>query len=160
MADFKLINIGIADIGISESPDILRTILGSCVGICLYDPSRKIGGLAHIMLPVLKTVTSSPKKYADTAIPILISMLEKNGASRNRLIAKIIGGATMFKLSENSMMSEIGRGNIAKVRQILEDVGIKIIAEDVGGDYGRTMDFQLETGDIRIKSIGKPEKTI
>lgn len=160
MADFKLINIGIAEIGISSSPDILRTILGSCVGICLYDPVKKIGGLSHIMLPELKSPSSSPKKYADTAIPLLISELEKNGAAKNRLISKIIGGATMFKLSENSMMSEIGRGNIAKVRTILDGLKIKIVAEDVGGDYGRTMDFQLDTGDIRIKSIGKPEKTI
>ncbi len=160
MADFKLINIGIAELGISESPDILRTILGSCVGICLYDPQKKIGGLSHIMLPVLKSESSSPKKYADTAIPLLISELEKKGASKRCMVSKIVGGATMFKLSENSMMSEIGRGNIAKVRQILEELNIKIIAEDVGGDYGRTMDFQLETGAIRIKSIGKPEKTI
>jgi chemotaxis protein CheD len=160
MADFKLINIGIAEMGVSESPDILRTILGSCVGICLYDPLKKIGGLSHIMLPELKTAASSPKKYANTAIPMLITMLEKNGASRNRLVSKIIGGATMFKLSENSMMAEIGRGNISKVRQVLEGLNIKIISEDVGGDYGRTMDFQLDTGDIRIKSIGKPEKTI
>jgi chemotaxis protein CheD len=160
MADFNLINIGIAEIGVSESPDILRTILGSCVGICLYDPEKKIGGLSHIMLPVLKSLTSSPKKYADTAIPMLISELERYGASKNRLVSKIIGGATMFKLSENSIMSEIGRGNISKVRQILGGLGIKIIAEDVGGDYGRTMDFQLETGKIRIKSIGKQEKTI
>ena len=58
------------------------------------------------------------------------------------------------------MMSEIGRGNISKVREVLGSFNIKIIAEDVGGDYGRTVDFQLETGDIRIKSIGKSEKTI
>ncbi|MCP4133270.1 MAG: chemotaxis protein CheD [bacterium] len=155
--NFKLTNVGIADIGVAESPDVLRTILGSCIGVCLYDPESKKGGLCHIMLPAQRSNTSSPKKYADTAIPMLIEELEKIGAQTGKLVAKIAGGATMFKLSENSIMADIGRNNSNKVKEILTERNIKLLAEDVGGDYGRTIDFFIETGEVKIKSIGKSD---
>ena len=159
--DFKLVNVGIADIGVSKAPDVLRTILGSCVGICLYDQKNKIGGMSHIMLPTVKTKTSSSKsKYADTAIPMLLEDIMKIGAKKEEVIAKIIGGATMFNVSDNSIMGEIGKNNVRKVREVLKELEIKIVAEDVGGDYGRTIDFYLDSGDIKIKSIGKKEKNI
>ncbi|MFC1669877.1 chemotaxis protein CheD [Spirochaetota bacterium] len=158
--DFKLINVGIADCGISTSPDILRTILGSCVGICLYEPEEKTGGLSHIMLPVRRSDSSSAMKYADTAIPYLIDELEEIGIVRKKLVAKIIGGATMFKLSADGFMKDIGKNNIEKVREILKNNNIKIISEDLGGDYGRTVDFYLETGEVRVKTMSNKEKII
>jgi len=157
---FELINVGIADYGVSRSPDILRTILGSCVGICIYDPQSKIGGLSHIMLPTSKREYVNIRKYADTAIPAMLLDMEKMGCSRNSLIAKITGGATMFKHTENSLMGDIGKNNITTVRKIHTNLGIKIVAEDVGGDYGRTIDFYLETGEVKIKTIGKETKII
>lgn len=157
---FELINVGIADYGVSGTPNILRTILGSCVGICIYDPEAGIGGLSHIMLPTSKKETSNIKKYADTAIPSMIGDMIKAGADKRRLIAKIAGGATMFKHTENSLMGDIGRNNISSVKNILSGLEIMIVSEDVGGDYGRTIDFYLETGDIRIKTIGKDTKVI
>lgn len=158
--DFNLINVGIADIGVSSTPDILRTILGSCVGICLYDNIKKNGGIAHIMLPSAKKVQTSLKKYADTAIPLLIEELEKNGSTLGNIKAKIVGGATMFNLSENSVMGEIGINNIKKVKEILNQYNIEIIAEEVGGNHGRTIDFYLETGEIKVKSIGMKDMII
>ncbi|HOP63573.1 MAG TPA: chemotaxis protein CheD [Spirochaetota bacterium] len=157
---FELLNVGIADYGVSGSPNILRTILGSCVGICLYDPVSRIGGLSHIMLPTSKKEITNIKKYADTAIPSMLHDMLRTGAERTRVIAKITGGATMFKHTENSLMGDIGRNNINSVKSILTEMGIKIIAEDVGGDYGRTIDFYLETGEIKIKTIGKENKII
>ncbi len=157
---FNLINIGIAEIGISTAPDILRTILGSCVGICLYEPDSKTGGISHIMLPTYKSTSSSKEKYADTAIPLLIKKLEEKGARRNNIVAKVIGGATMFKLSENSAMSKIGKNNSSKAVEILEKHNIEIIARDIGGNYGRTIDFYLDTGMIKVKSLGKEERII
>ena len=136
---FKLINVGIAETAVSQGTDVLRTILGSCVGICLYDSDKKIGGLAHIMLPTSKQAGASLKKYADTAIPLLIKELRDNGAGK--LIAKLVGGAMMFNLSENSMMGEIGKNNVIRSREMLEGLGIPIVAEDTGGNYGRTIDF-------------------
>lgn len=157
---FELINVGIADYGISKSPNILRTILGSCVGICIYDPGTGIGGLSHIMLPTSKKEVTNIKKYADTAIPSMIHEMIKAGGDRVRFVAKIAGGATMFKHTENSLMGDIGRNNISSVKSILESMGIRILSEDVGGDYGRTIDFYLETGEVKIKTIGKDTKTI
>jgi len=157
---FELINVGIADYGVSGSPNILRTILGSCVGICIYDPETTIGGLSHIMLPTSKKEAANIKKYADTAIPAMIRDMINAGADQKRLISKIAGGATMFKHAENSLMGDIGRNNISSVKSILSSLNIRIISEDVGGDYGRTIDFYLETGEIRIKTIGKDTKVI
>ncbi len=157
---FELINVGIADYGVSLSPNILRTILGSCVGICLYDPEAGVGGLSHIMLPASKRETSNIKKYANTAIPAMITDMLRAGAVEDRMIAKITGGATMFKHAENSMMGDIGKNNINSVKKILSEHNIEIISEDVGGDYGRTIDFYLETGEIKIKTIGKDTKVI
>lgn len=157
--DFKLVNVGIADFSVRRSPDILRTILGSCVGICLYDTINKIGGLAHIMLPTLK-FKSSEKKYADTAIPLMLNDVLKETGSKNDIVAKIIGGAQMFNVGENSIMGEIGKNNIIKVKEVLKELNIPIVAEDVGGDFGRTIDFYLDSGVVKIRTIGRKEITI
>lgn len=152
---FKLITVGIADLKIASSPDILRTILGSCVGICLYDTEKKIAGLSHIMLPRKSEFSDNMHKYADSSIPLLISEMEKAGAQSQKLEAKIVGGATMFKLAENGYMSEIGKNNIKMVKEILSDLNINIIAEDLGGDFGRTIDFYAEDGQLKVKSRGR-----
>ncbi|PKL19411.1 MAG: chemotaxis protein CheD [Spirochaetae bacterium HGW-Spirochaetae-5] len=157
---FDLINVGIADLGVAASPNTLRTILGSCVGICLYDPKMKIGGLSHIMLPSSKKPSNNLKKYADTAIPLMIEEMIKIGAARDQIVAKLAGGATMFKHSENSLMGDIGKNNILSVREILGQLKIPVLSEEVGGDYGRTIDFYLETGELKIKTIGKEPKII
>ncbi len=158
--DFKLITVPIADYKVSRSPDILRTILGSCVGICLYDPESKIGGLAHIMLPENNDKSTNPKKYADSAIAMMIEEMKKNGANIEHLTAKIAGGASMFKMPENSFIGAIGMNNVYKVREILNSLHITIMGEDVFGDYGRTVDFFLQTGVLKIKSLGREEKEI
>ncbi len=157
---FDFINVGIADLGVAASPNTLRTILGSCIGICIYDPKVKIGGLSHIMLPTSKKPTNNLKKYADTAIPLMIDEMIRLGAYRERFIAKLAGGATMFKYADNSLMGDIGKNNIISVREILVSLRIPIVSEEVGGDYGRTIDFYLETGELKVKSIGKEPKII
>lgn len=157
---FDLINVGIADMAIAVSPNTLRTILGSCIGTCIYDPKLKIGGMSHIMLPSSKKPSNNLKKYADTAIPLMIDEMIKLGAQKERLVAKLAGGATMFKHSENSLMGEIGKNNIVSVREILAVMKIPVLSEEVGGDFGRTIDFYLETGELKIKTIGKDPKII
>ncbi len=157
---FDLVNVGIADLAVARDPVILRTILGSCVGICLYDADEKLGGLAHIMLPDMKPGSRVPKKYADTAIPMLIEEMEKEGGSTERMKAKLVGGARMFNLSENSMMGDIGRHNIERTREVLLEFKIEVLSEDVQGTSGRTIDFYTSDGNIRIKSINQEEKYI
>jgi chemotaxis protein CheD len=158
--DFKLISVGIADFKVTSSPDILRTILGSCVGICCYDYEKKIAGMSHIMLPNWNDASTNMKKYADSAIPLLIGEMERVGANLERITAKISGGASMFRLIGNGIMSEIGKNNVMKVREVLADLNVKIVAEDIGGDYGRTIDFYSEDGMLKIKSLGRAEKII
>ncbi|MCX7678584.1 MAG: chemotaxis protein CheD [Spirochaetes bacterium] len=158
--NFDFINVGIADYAIAKAPNILRTVLGSCVGICLYDPQLKIAGLSHIMLPSKNEKGGNDKKYADTAIELMLKEMESMGALRERIVAKIVGGATMFRISSNSLMSEIGKNNVLKVRDVLARLNIKIIAEDTGGNYGRTIDFYSESGILRIRSLGREEKVL
>lgn len=150
--NFELITVGIADMRIAKSPDILRTILGSCIGICLYDNVNHIGGLAHIMLPNSEGRDEKSAKYADSAIPVLIKNMLSNGAHRRDLTAKLIGGATMFNISKDSMIGNIGGNNIIKVREILKEFNIPVIAEELGGDSGRTIDFYTENGTVKIKT--------
>ncbi len=157
---FNLITVGIADIKIATPPDILRTILGSCVGICLYDKVNLIGGLAHIMLPKINERNLNKKKYADSAIPLLLEEMDKFGAVRDSIIAKIVGGATMFKMSEKSNVNNIGQSNISTVKDVLKELNIKIIAEELGGEYGRTIDFYIDTGIVKIKTMNKQIKII
>ncbi len=157
---FKMINVGIADIKVSTTPDILRTILGSCVGICMYDNENKTGGMAHIMLPEYRKKSTSKMKYADTAIPILIQKMINAGADKKNLVSKIVGGAKMFDVSDESIMNEIGRQNVQKVKEVLHELSIPILGEDVFGGSGRTIDFYLESGEVKIKSMGKEVKVL
>jgi len=154
------IAVGISDFKISKAPDTLVTYaLGSCVGIALYDPRSAIGGLSHIMLPSSSLradgTIDDRMKYADTAIPDLISELERKGAGRRAMVAKIIGGANMFNMTGTSFVETIGDRNIAAARGELARLGIPIIAEDVGSNYGRTVYFQLADGKVKVQSLGK-----
>jgi chemotaxis protein CheD len=142
----------------AKAPALLVSFgLGSCVGVTLYDGVRKIGGLAHIMLPDSSLAGKkdfNPGKFADTAIDHLIAELKDEGASTKNLVAKIAGGAQMFQLkSENSVMM-IGKRNVEAVRRKLNQLNIDLIAEDVEGNYGRTIEFCCETGKLTVKTIG------
>lgn len=142
-----------AEYAVSDSADdTLITIgLGSCVGIALYDSKTKIGGLVHIMLPENKKGLT-PAKYADTGIPLTIEEMEKKGAKRKRIIAKIAGGAQMFSTSGSDSGLNVGTRNVKKVKEVLNEININMIGEDVGKNYGRTMKFYLEDGKVLITS--------
>ncbi len=156
------VTVGIAELSIVQAPDVLVTFaLGSCVGICLYDSVTRIGGMAHIMLPSSKVAvrTENTLKFADTAIAELVRAMERAGAQRSRLTAKIAGGAQMFSGITASSIANIGQRNIAAVKEALAQFRIPITAEDVGKDYGRTLYFYSEDGRILIKSAKKGEWT-
>jgi len=154
------IPVGISDYKTSAAPDTLVTYaLGSCVGIALYDSEMHIGGLSHIMLPSsslsVDRAEEDRMKYADTAIPDLIDALERHGSKRSSLKAKIIGGANMFNSTGTSFVETIGSRNVEAVKNTLSSLGIPLVAEDVGSNYGRTVYFQLEDGKVRVQSLGK-----
>lgn len=160
-----VVRVGISDLNIVRAPHGIRTSgLGSCVGIVIYDQSRKIAGLSHIMLPDSKMTKQSTNlntyKYADTAIPQLIDMLCNNGARRTALASKIAGGAQMFQFASNSNVMRIGPRNVEAVQHQLSSLNIPIISQDVGGCWGRTIEFYPETSKLYVRSVNKGEKVI
>lgn len=155
----EIIKVGMADLKTCKAPDAVTTLgLGSCVGIALRDPVLKIGGLVHIMLPdstAMRGKNSVIEKFADTGIVELVKQLELMGANRGRLVAKIAGGATMFQVQGRSDIMKIGERNVISTIKTLESLKIKILAQDTGANYGRTVTFFPETGEFHIRAVGK-----
>ncbi len=153
----NIIKVGMADLNTVKAPGILTTLgLGSCVGIALYDKKTKIAGLAHIMLPSSKEIknNSNKAKFADTALDLLINNMIKIGANRNNMVAKLAGGAQMFSFNTNNDVLKIGKRNILASKKKLHDLKISIIAEDTGGNFGRTIELRALNGDLLVKTIG------
>ncbi len=160
----QMIKVGMADLKICKAPDALTTIgLGSCIGIAIYDPSTKISGLAHIMLPDSTAIrnNSNIAKFADTGIRKLYEDMIKAGANKSRMVAKIAGGAKMFEMPGASASGiNVGDRNAEASRAMLKQLGIRLVAEDCGLNYGRTVELYSETGEYDIKAVGKPLKII
>ncbi len=156
------VNVGISDMKIVSVPKGLITYaLGSCVGICIIDKAAQIAGMAHIMLPYNNNSDKSNVfKYADTGIEEMIRQMERLGALRSRMIVKIAGGAKMFEIKGSSTIGNIGERNVAATKETLQKLKVKLFAEDVGQNYGRTIIFNSITGDLTIKSFGKNLKVI
>ena len=155
-----VIKVGMADLAVCKAPQKLMTAgLGSCVGVCIYDPRTKVGGLAHIMLPNSDQVkvVHNKAKYADTGIELLLEKMQELGAIKNRMQAKIAGGAQMFG---NSTMMRIGERNTEEVKKILQALNIPILANETGGNFGRTIIFNPDNGELYIKTINHGEKVI
>ena len=157
------IKVGMADLKIAKAPDLLTTLgLGSCIGLTLYDPVAKIGGLVHYMLPdstKLKN-NSNIAKFGDTGIRELYKKMIEKGASPTRMVAKIAGGAKMFEVSGLSSVGNVGERNAEEAKIILKELKVRLVAEDTGLNYGRTVVLDCENGNYIIKAVGKPEKVI
>ena len=159
----NLIRVGMADYKVGRAPSVLISYgLGSCIGISLYDPQTKIGGLLHIMLPDSNQARASdnPAKFADTGLPLMLNDVLSLGASKSRLVAKIAGGAQMFAFSNATDIMRVGNRNAETVKKILQRMGIRLIAEDTGGNYGRTVQIDLSNGVYKVKTIDRGEKEI
>lgn len=153
----SIIKVGMADLKVCKAPDVLTTLgLGSCVGIALYDKSAKIAGLAHIMLPSSLEIRNNANKakFADTALDILLEEMIKLGVKKSQIQAKIAGGAQMFSFNTNNDVLKVGERNVIATKAKLKELGIRIIAEDTGGNYGRTIELDPSSGDLLIKTIG------
>lgn len=160
----EIIKVGMADLKICKAPDGLITLgLGSCVGIAIRDPLTKIGGLVHIMLPDSKAIVNNngvKEKFADTGIEELVQQMVALGVNRNRLVAKIAGGATMFQLQGRSDIMKIGERNIQASINKLNEMNIALLSQDTGDNYGRTVTFYPESGEFHIRAIGRDNKII
>ena len=159
----ELIRVGLADYKVGSAPaTIISYGLGSCIGISIYDPQTKIGGLLHIMLPdsTQSRPSENPAKFADTGIPLMLADILQLGASRSRLVAKLAGGAQMFAFANATDIMRVGARNAAAAKKILQDLRIPVLAEDTGGTYGRTVQIDLATGIYKVKTIDKGEKEL
>ncbi|MCD9023385.1 chemotaxis protein CheD [Cohnella silvisoli] len=157
MTEGTLIKVGMADLNIAEGGAVLKTTgLGSCVGLTLYDPQLRLGGMAHIMLPTSEIAREGQvniAKYADTAIPELLARMKSKGAVTGRLVAKMAGGAQMFAFMGGSDTMRIGPRNVEATKQALEYFKIPLVAEDTGGSYGRTVELNSQNGVFSIRSV-------
>lgn len=157
----ELIKVGMADYKIGKAPESLITLgLGSCVGITLYDKARKIGAMAHIMLPKNNSPETKSLKYADDAIEQIEIEINKLGLNISNFEAKIAGGSQMFSFSSSDEKKSVGYRNVLYVKELLKEYHINMVAEDTGGNFGRTIELNLETGELRVKTIGHGEKII
>ena len=159
----SMVKVSMADLKIARAPEALTTLgLGSCIGIALYDPISKIGGLAHIMLPDSKSIknNSNLAKFADTGIEELVSQMIVAGARRAKIVAKIAGGAKMFATTGLSDISNIGERNAEASILKLRELKIPLLARETGENYGRTVELYCDSGEFLIKSVGKPIKRI
>ncbi len=148
---------GMAEIkGAGAADDqIVALGLGSCIGVCMYDRKQRIAGMAHVMLPESQGRRKSQEgKFADTAVPALVEAMEKAGASRKDLLAAIAGGAEVFSFGSESPTLAIGKRNAASVKEALKAEGVRLVAEDIGGNVGRTVSIEVGTGRITVRPVG------
>ena len=153
--DVEEIVVNIADFAVASGASVLTTAgLGSCVAVALHDPSTGIAGLAHILLPSAGFGPPSihPAKYADTGVALLVEELRRRGAAQHRVVAKLVGGARMFAALISSGVN-MGQRNIDATRKALYKLNIPVVAEDIGGEYGRSVRFVAATGALTVRSL-------
>ncbi|MCR8642168.1 chemotaxis protein CheD [Paenibacillus sp. N1-5-1-14] len=157
MIQSNWIKVGMADLNVAHMTGVLKTTgLGSCVGVTLYDARTKIAGMAHVMLPssdIAREPNFNRAKYADTAVPDLVNRMLQLGANVARIQAKLAGGAQMFAFSSQQETMRIGPRNVESCKEMLHQYKIPILSEDTGGNFGRTIELDCETGILYIRSV-------
>lgn len=159
----SIVKVRMADYAICSVPQKITTIgLGSCVGIVVYDSGSKVCGMLHAMLPDSKKIrnNSNRSKFVDSGMEDMLQMLVQAGANKRRLMAKMAGGAKMFDFIDDNENTSIGYQNVQATKQILEQLGIPLVAEDTGKNYGRTIVFDPESNELEIKAVGQPTSVI
>ena len=149
------IRVKVADYAVAQGDVVLSSVgLGSCIAIALYDARSGVGGLAHILVPSpsLARDTSNPAKFPSTAVPLLVEEMRRRGASQE-ITAKIAGGASMFASLVPSGGINMGERNAVATRQALVDAGLPLVAEDCGGEHGRSVYFHLRDGRLEVRSL-------
>jgi chemotaxis protein CheD len=152
----EIIKVGMAELKVARAPGKIAALgLGSCVAICVYDPEVKVGGIAHVMLPLSSMATDiqNRAKFADTALPFLLEEMEKIGAKRERLDIKLVGGAEMFTHEIKNERLKIGERNLQVIEDSCQKLGLKISDRCVGSNTGKSVTMDLESGTVQVKTI-------
>ncbi len=146
----------VADWAVGQGDVQIVTLgLGSCVAITLYDAQARAGGLAHVLLPspTLSRDRSNRAKFPETAVPLLVEELNRLGAARERLRARLVGGAAMFANVGQPGVALMGDRNVIASREALKAARIPLVAEDTGLDYGRSVFFRVSDGRLEVRSV-------
>lgn len=152
--------VGIAQLAICHSPEKLTCLgLGSCVAVVMYEHGVKMGGIVHVLLPKAPGNHDVEEKYADTGTRKLYREMVQRGARKERLAAKLVGGAQMFS-SLNLSIADIGRDNSYMARKALGELSVKIVAEDLYGHRGRNIVLDPSNGFVTIQTTFGPTKVI
>lgn len=140
---------------LSEKGILAAYGLGSCIGLFLYDPGARIGGLAHIMLPGRKPgdLPVSSSRYAEDAFEILMEEMAQQDASLRRIGAILVGGAHMFRDVYGDVRQTIGQKNQDAILELLRRQTVPLVAQDLGGEVGRTMEADVSTGNVTVRTI-------
>jgi len=157
------IRVKVAECAVGRDEQTLITIgLGSCVAIALYDSTARVGGLAHTLLPdeTMARDRTNPAKFAASAVTLLLAEMTRLGADAKRVRAKLVGGSSMFANLLPAGGINIGDRNVAAARRALEQNGIRIVAEDVGSDHGRSVHFHLDDGRVEVRSLKKGNRVL
>ena len=152
MSEFR---VRVADFAVGKDGDLLSTVgLGSCVAVALYAPTARLGALAHVLLPdeSLARGAQPPAKFASSAVPLLEKALRDAGA-REPLVARLVGGAAMFASLLKTGGVNMGERNVEAARVALKLARIVIAAQDVGGDFGRSVYFTPADGRVVVRSL-------
>jgi len=148
--------VGISELEVARAPATLGALgLGSCVAIILHDAEARVGGLAHVLLPspaVGRRNQYLPGRYAPTAVEELLTRMRALGAATPRLTARLVGGASMFAGLQPPGTIQMGERNVHAARDALHRHGIRLIGEVVGGDFGRSVELDVESGTVRVTS--------
>ena len=151
------IRVGVADMAVTaDGRSIVTSGLGSCVAIAVHDGSG-VAGLHHAMLPEAPPDVDQPPKYVDSGVDAMLSELRSLGADPDGFTAKIAGGASMLDLGSGS---PVGDKNVAAAKAVLSEVGMTVAATETGGEAGRSVTFDSNTGDLTIKRVDSEETTL
>jgi chemotaxis protein CheD len=153
-----LVRVGRHAVG-SAGDHLIAVGLGSCIAVILHDADAGVGGMAHILLPeaTSSSDSSNPYKYAASAIPNLIRSIQEGGRSARGLEARLVGGASMFTALMARAVISMGERNLRASRDALRLAGIPVRGEDVGGEYGRTVRFDVESGIVTVSSVNRAD---
>jgi chemotaxis receptor (MCP) glutamine deamidase CheD len=138
----------------SNEHAVIRTTLGSCIAVCLFDPVAVVGGMNHYMLPDCSTAVAEPGRYGVHSMELLIGAIQRAGGSRARLVAKVFGGGHVIDTREHD--ESVPARNIAFIQNFLAEERFHVATLDVGGYLPRTVKFETWTGKAFCKRLSKP----
>lgn len=159
----NVVELTMGEMKIGKAPGILITRgLGSCLGITIYDPFKKIGAMAHCMLPDIEKgrIQVHPMRFVNFSIRKMVEELEQLGVLRTQLVVKLFGGAHIFGFIAADSVLNVGQKNIDIAHATLKELGLRVVAEDTGGAFGRTIELNLENGRVLVKTASQGQKEV